>query len=231
MTKIFYDGCDIAKFGSYPNVVGFTTNTTIMRQSNQLCYKTFYEANREAIQGRPISFQIFSDYATTIVEQARQIQSLGSSVYVKIPVINSQGESLLPTIVALAQEGVRVNITAVFTREQLDQIASSVVGKTETPMIVSVFGGRISDTGVSPQQMVKYAVDAYRSAPNVEVLWAGVKDNLILGQADEVGCQIVTLPDTIMARIGRLGQPLEHLSRDTVTSFLKDAVDGGLRIL
>ena len=231
MTKIFYDGCDISKFGSYPNVVGFTTNTSIMRQANQLCYKTFYEANKEAIQGRPISFQIFSDNVDTIREQARQIKSLGESVYVKIPVINSQGESLLPTIVELAQEGVRVNVTAVFTKEQLDQIASAVTGKTETSMIVSVFGGRISDTGVSPQQIVKYAVDSFRSSKNVEVLWAGIKDNMILEQADEVGCQIVTLPDTIMTRIGRLGQSLENLSRDTVASFLKDAVDGGLRIL
>jgi len=230
MPKIFYDGCDIAKFGALPNVVGFTTNTTIMRQSNQLNYKNFYETNRDLIGGRPISFQIFSDEPATVVEQARLISSLGPSIYVKVPVINSRGESLIDTAVSLLTEGIRVNITAVFTRDQIDLIKSKILA-TSTPSIVSVFAGRISDTGVNPKEIIQYATAAFTSNKNIEVLWAGCKDNLVLQNADDVDCHIVTLPDAIMSRINRIGQPLSNLSVDTVASFLKDAREAGLTIL
>jgi len=232
MPKLFYDGCDIKKFGSYPNVVGFTTNTTLMRQSNQLCYKTFYDDNKEAIAGRPISFQIFSDDPDVVMSQARDINSLGDSIYVKIPLINSKGVSLLPTIVSLLDQGIRVNITAVFTTHQLDTIHIALHSCTrDTPAIVSVFGGRISDTGVCPKAIVQYAVHVFHSLPWVEVLWAGVRDNLIFQQAIDVSCDIVTLPDAIMSRVHRIGQSLEKVSQETVAMFLKEAEDGGLRIL
>jgi transaldolase len=234
MTKIFYDGCDIKKFATYPNVVGFTTNTTIMRQSNQLNYKTFYDAHQELIGERPISFQIFSDDPDVVKTQARQISSMGSNIYVKIPVINSKGESLLTTISDLLHENIKVNITAVFTQTQLDSIHDTLrlcqCGKN-TACIVSVFGGRISDTGVVPKDIIQYAVTLFKALNWVEILWAGVKDNLILQQADDVSCHIVTLPDAIMSRINRIGQSLDNLSQDTVASFLKDAIDGKLTIL
>ncbi len=227
--KVFYDGCDLKKFAGYPNVVGFTTNTTIMRQSNETNYNNFYQANRELIQGRAISFQIFTDEATEAVEQARKISVLGPNIYVKVPVINSRGETFLPIIKSLLDEGIRVNVTAIFTKDQLDQVRSSIL-ETQTPAIVSVFGGRISDTGVNPKDIITYAVNLFASNPNIEILWAGCKDNLVIQNAKDAGCHIVTLPDAIMSRINRLGQPLDTLSQETVKSFLKDAVEGGLQI-
>jgi transaldolase len=227
--KIFYDGCDISKFGSYPNVVGFTTNTTIMRQSQQLNYKTFYEANKSLIDNRPISFQLFTDDPVVALEQARQIAGLGSNIYVKVPIMNSRGESFLSVAKQLLEEGIRVNVTAIFTKDQLSSVAAAL-SETKTPTIVSVFGGRISDTGVNPKEIVGFAVELFRENPTVEILWAGCKDNLVLQNARDVGCQIVTLPDAILSRINRLGQPLENLSQETVKSFLKDAVEGGLVI-
>ena len=228
--KIFYDGADIAKFAGYDGVVGFTTNTSIMRQAGQLNYTAFYEKHRDLIAGRPISFQIFSDDAEVIAVQARAISAIGPNIYVKVPVINSRGESLLPVIVLLLTEGVRVNITAVFTEEQIASIAASPVAKSETPAIVSVFAGRISDTGVNPKGLIATAVHSFAENANIEVLWAGCKDNLVLQNCRDVGCHIATLPDAIMQRINRIGQPLTSLSQDTVASFLKDAVDGDLTI-
>lgn len=227
--KIFYDGCEMKKFAGYPNVVGFTTNTTIMRQSNQLNYKKFYDDNKELIAGRAISFQVFSDDSAVVLDQARQIHSLGTNIYVKVPVINSQGTSMLDTVKTLLNEGIMVNVTAIFTKGQLDQVRDCVVN-TQTPTIVSVFGGRISDSGVNPKEIIAYAVELFKANSKIEVLWAGCKDNLVIQNAKSVGCQIVTLPEAILSRINRLGQPLDNLSQDTVKSFLKDALDGGLQI-
>lgn len=230
LPKIFYDGCDFAKFASYPNVVGFTTNTTIMRQSNQLNYKAFYDANQGLIQARPISFQIFSDDPETVLQQARQIHSLGTNIYVKVPVINSQGDSMMNVVDQLLREGIQVNVTAIFTKNQIDTVYSTIQS-TQTPVIVSVFGGRISDTGVNPKEIIAYAVEVCKANPKIEILWAGCKDNLVIQNARDVGCHIVTLPDAILSRINRLGQPLTNLSQDTVKSFLKDAVEGCLQIV
>ena len=229
-TKIFYDGCDIKKFGSYEGVVGFTTNTTIMRQANQLNFTEFYNTNKDLIAGRPISFQIFSDESEIVKKQAREISSIGKNIYVKVPIINSRGEQLIDTAVELLQEGVQVNITAVFTLEQIDLLGEKILN-VQTPTIVSIFGGRISDTGVNPKGIIQHAVNLFKNNTNIEVLWAGCKDNLVLQNASDVGCHIVTLPETIMTRINRIGQPLNSLSQDTVKSFLKDAVEGGLRIV
>jgi transaldolase len=228
MPKIFYDGCDM-KYASYPSIVGFTTNTTIMRQAKQFSYRSFYEQHKDVIGDRPISFQCFSDDPNVIADQARRIHSLGQNIYVKIPVISSTGNSLLPTIVSLLREGIKVNITAVFTKDQIVSIAS-VLDQSSTPCIVSIFCGRISDTGVDPKEIMLYGVQMLSSFSNVELLWAGCKDNLVIQNADQVGCHIVTLPDAIVSRISRIGQKLDDLSQDTVASFLKDALEGNLSI-
>ena len=229
LLKIFYDGCDLKKFAGYPDVLGFTTNTTIMRQSNQLNYKQFYEEHKNLIQDRPISFQIFSDNPEEVLQQAYRIHSLGKNIYVKVPVINSVGDSLLPVVKKLLSDGIQVNITAIFTKEQLNLVRDTILD-TNTPAIVSVFGGRISDTGVNPKDIISHAVSLFSSNRNIEVLWAGCKDNLVLQNARDVGCHIVTLPDAILTRINRIGQPLDNLSQDTVKSFLKDAIEGGIAI-
>jgi transaldolase len=232
MTKIFYDGCNIDTYGSFPNVVGFTTNTSIMRQSKQLCYETFYETYKDVIAGRPISFQVFSDDPLVVLEQARSIHSIGPNVYAKIPVISSTGSSFLHVISTLIQEGIKVNITSVFTIDQIKSIYDTLysLSRTDVPVIVSVFGGRISDTGIIPKTMIQFAVHLYSNLKFVEVLWAGVRDNLVIQQADEIGCHIVTLPDAIISKIQRLGMSLDDLGKDMVATFLKDGQDGKLYI-
>ena len=227
--KIFYDGCDLHKFAGYPGVVGFTTNTTIMRQSGKLNYAQFLVENKGLINGRPISFQIFSDDPTVVLQQAHQISALGENIYVKVPVINSRGDSLLDVVKQLLADGIRVNVTAIFTQNQLLDVSTAILD-TQTPAIVSVFGGRISDTGVNPKEIIGYAVNLFSSNKKIEVLWAGCKDNLVIQNANDVGCQIVTLPDAILSRINRIGQPLDSLSQDTVKSFLKDALEAGIVI-
>jgi transaldolase len=229
LPKVFYDGASLTTYANYPDVVGFTTNTTILRQAGVTNYKNFYDSNAALINDRPISFQIFSDSSSVILEQARQIHMLGKNIYVKVPLINSQGDSLLSTIQTLLQEGIRVNVTALFTNEQLIELQKGVLD-TKTPCIVSVFGGRISDTGVNPKEIIGNAVQLFSSNPHIEILWAGCKDNLVIQNARDVGCHIVTLPDAIISRINRLGKPLDTLSQETVKSFLKDGLEGGLQV-
>jgi transaldolase len=229
MVKLFYDGCDIQKYGAYPNIAGFTTNPTIMKQAAINNYRKFYNDNVNAIGGRPISMQVFSDNPSIILEQAKQIYSIGSNVIVKIPVVTSNGESNLNVIQEVLNNKIPINITAVFTEDQINEIASYIMN-TSTPVIVSIFAGRISDTGKNPKEIVKIAVDTFKSNSNIEILWAGVKDNLVINNSDEIGCHIATLPDTILSRINRLGQPLQNLSKDTVKSFLQDALSNNLSI-
>lgn len=220
--KLFYDGCNLTTFASYPNVIGFTTNTSIMKQSKQFSYKTFYDEHRELIADRPISFQIFSDEPSVILEQAKQIHSLGKSIYVKIPVMNSKGEYLLDTISQLLKDNIYVNITAVCTKEQINRIVEMLSTCPKTPTIVSVFSGRISDTGTDPREMISYAVQSVSSMSWVEILWAGVRDNLAFDYASKIGCHIITVPDAVLSRAHRIGQPLDGLTTEVVTSFLKD---------
>ena len=228
--KIFYDGYDIAKYAPYPNVVGFTTNPTILRQGNIKNYKQFYESNKEYIANRPISFQVCSTEPEKVLQQAREISSIGQHIYVKIPIVDVNGQSMLQTIQQVLNEGIFVNITAIFTREQILDIFN-ILQSCTTPFIVSVFGGRISDTGVDPLDILAFAVDTMKPIAGCEILWAGVKDNLVLSKSSAIGCHIVTLPDAIMQRINRIGQSLDNLSVDTVKSFINDAVEGKLTIL
>jgi transaldolase len=230
MPKLFYDGTLFEKFGK-DNVVGFTTNTSICRQGGITSYSSFYNQHKSLINNRPISFQIFSDDPIVVAEQAKQIVSIGPNIYAKVPIINSKGESLLPTIMELLNQGVWVNITAIFTMEQINAISEAIHNSTHTtPTIVSVFAGRISDTGIEPKSFMSHAVNQFKDRSEVEILWAGVKDNLVMQQAKEIGCHIVTCPDAIMTRLPRIGQKLDNLSQESVVLFLKDAVESGIRI-
>lgn len=229
-TKIFYDGYNIKEYQNLLCIKGYTTNTTIMRQGLQLNYKKFYEENKDIINNRPISFQIFSDSSDEIIEQAKQIDSLGKNIYVKVPCVNSKNESLMDTIIRLLNNNIKVNITVVVTKEQLDTIYS-YIKDTSTPTIVSVFGGRISDSGFNPKETILYATNLFKENKNIEILWAGCKDNLVIQNANDTNCHIVTLPDAIISRINRLSIPLEGLSRDLAKAFLKDGIEGNLSIL
>lgn len=227
--KIFYDGVAIDKYGKLPNVVGFTTNTSFMKQGNELNYASFMKKYQEQIGDRPISLQLFADEAEEAYTQAHQIAELGKNVYVKVPITNSKGEPNAPLIQKLLQEGIKVNITAIFTKEQIASVLPIVQGTT-TPVIVSIFAGRISDTCVNPVPIVQYATTLYKGLNHVEVLWAGCKETLSIQHAIDTNCHIITIPDSILDRLGRMGKDLTEFSLETVVAFRKDAVESGIVI-
>jgi transaldolase len=217
--KIFYDGNNINKYVDYPYVVGITTNSTFVSQSEFTSYTKFMETYSDKIKGRPISLQVWSE--DNMAEQARKLSALGN-VYVKIAIKNSSGEYNIPLINTLLEEGVKVNITCVYTVTQLNELASTLI-KSSTPVIVSVFAGGISDTGQDPLPTIVKAVRLFKDWNNIEILWAGCKDNASIINADNLGCHIITLPDSIMDRINRIGTDLEKMTVDKVKLFNNDA--------
>jgi len=215
--KIFYDGTDIQKYG-HDDVKGFTTNTSFMKQAGKTNYTQFYEENKTVIDGRPISLQVWDENP---MNQCREIAALGPNVWVKVPIVNSNGESNIESIEKMRQDGLSVNITAVFTKEQCKILRSSLQ-KCSTPVIVSIFAGRISDTGADPFPIVQYAVNLYSDLEHVEVLWAGCKEVLSIRHAIRAGAQIITIPDSIISRLGRLDKDLNEFSIETARDFNKD---------
>jgi len=224
--KVFYDGTSIAKYSSNPLVCGFTMNSTFIKQSGFPSYKEFNDANSNYINSRPISYQVTSD--STILSDARELSSLGSNVYVKVPVINTKGEYNLSEIKTLLSENIKVNVTCIFTIDQVNECFKEL-SEVTTPFVLSIFAGGVSDTGADPSGLVKHCVDTFINNKNVEVLWAGVKDNLAVMNAVRLGCHIITIPDTVMDRIGRIGLDIYQMSIDKVKLFNTDAT--GIRTL
>ena len=222
--KLFYDGTNLSKYCAMPFICGITTNTSFMKQSGDTNYPLFYQANENHIRGMPISFQIFEEDGEVAYKQAVKISQYGPNTYVKVPVINTDGKYNWSLIECLLKDGIKVNITAVYTLEQVSFLKSFIT-KYSTPIIVSIFCGRISDTGRDPSVIVKETVDMFAESPNIEVLWAGTKEVLSIQHAINCGCQIITIPDSILDRINRAGKDLTELSRETVISFKKDAID------
>jgi transaldolase len=212
--KIFYDGTSIEKYGKLPFVSGFTTNTTFMTQAHVTSYKAFYEQMKPFITGRSISLQLFSDDHETMKQQAKVIHAYGDNVYVKVPVVKSTGESNREIIQWLLEQGYKINITAIYTNEQLVSLFDLVRNRED--VILSVFAGRISDTGRDPRDIVKFASALY---PKAAVLWAGCKEVLSIQHAIDCGCKIITIPDTIMDRMSRIGKDLTELSVETIKVF------------
>lgn len=216
--KLFYDGTNIEKYGLVDYIQGFTTNTTIMVQGNELNYTSFYEKNKNLISNRPISFQLFSDDYSEMLLQAKKIAALGDNVYVKVPVIKSNGESNNFIIHKLLEEGIKLNITAIFTEEQLINLYDVLKHKPNN-IVLSIFAGRISDTGKNPFEIIQFACKLY---PFAEILWAGCKEVLSIKHAIDAGCKIITIPDSIMDRLSRINKDLTEFSQETVLSFKKD---------
>ena len=220
--KIFYDGNNFEKYANYPHVVGFTTNSTFIKQSGFTSYSTFISTTSKFIDKRPISLQITSD--NNIEEQARQLYSYGDNVYVKISVLNTKGEYNIPIIKKLNADGVKINITCVYTEGQLFELAKHFQNIT-TPLIISIFAGGISDAGLDPLPTVKTAVSLFKDTPVIEILWAGCKDNLSIINTVKTGCHIITLPDSIMDRMNRIGLDLSKMTIDKVKLFNSDATN------
>lgn len=229
--KIFADGADISAMKrAYQEgiVKGFTTNPVLMRKANIIDYEKFaHEALRE-IPDLPISFEVLSDDFSSMEREARKISSWGRNVNVKIPITNTKGESSIPLIHKLSLDGLFLNITAILTVEQMKEIAEAISPKAKT--IVSVFAGRIADTGRDPMPYIKKGVELLKANPHAELLWASSRELLNIFQAEACGCRIITVTDDILNKIPMVGKELDILSLETVDLFYKNIQTGGYKI-
>jgi transaldolase len=231
-THIYADGADLTgllELNRNPLIKGMTTNPTLMRKAGIADYERFAkEALREVVE-KPISFEVFSDEFPEMRRQALKISSWQSNVYVKIPITNTRRESAAPLIGELACEGVKINVTAMLSIEQVRQVAE--VLDPNVPAIASVFAGRIADTGRDPVPVMYQALQVLRERPQVQLLWASVREVLNIAQANDCGCHIVTVAHDILAKAIKLwGMDLEDLSLDTVKMFAGDAEKAGYRL-
>jgi transaldolase len=229
--KLFADGADKAgtlEMYAKPYIKGFTTNPTLMRKAGLADYKAFAKDILGAIRDRPISFEVFSDDFEEMRRQALEIASWGSNVYVKIPITNTQRRPATPLIADLAKKGVRLNVTAMMTLDQVRDVSNAV--GSNAPACISVFAGRIADTGRDPVPLMKTAVELMRPHPNQELIWASPRELLNIFQADDIGCHIITVTNDILKKLDLVGKDLADYSLETVKMFHDDAVKAGFRL-
>lgn len=222
--KIFADGADMAgmlAMASKPYIAGFTTNPSLMRKAGISDYPAFAREVLRAIPDRPISFEVFSDDFAAMEEQAREIASWGENVYVKVPVMNTRGEPAYDLIARLAEAGLRMNVTALMTLAQVREVAAALAPAPAG--CVSVFAGRIADTGRDPVPLMAAAVELLRPYPRLELIWASPRELLNVFQADAIGCHIITVTSDVLAKLPLVGKDLLQYSRETVTMFHADA--------
>ncbi|HET7265958.1 MAG TPA: transaldolase [bacterium] len=230
--KIFADGADltgIVQLYANPIIKGFTTNPTLMRQAGVDDYEGFARTVLAAVPDRPVSFEVFADEFPEMIRQAKTIASWGRNVFVKIPVTNTRGEFSGGVIRELSRAGVPINVTALLTATQVRRVADCL--DPETPAIVSVFAGRIADTGVDPVPIMREAVAAMAARPRAELLWASPRELLNIFQADEIGCHIITATSGVLSKLGLVGRDLEEYSLHTVKMFHGDAAAAGYSIV
>lgn len=221
--KIFADGADAAsmfELAKNPIIKGFTTNPTLMRKAGVTDYAGFAKQVLGIIKDKPISFEVFSDDFVEMERQAGIINSWAENVYVKIPVMNTKKESSIDLIQKLSAAGVKLNITAILTLAQVKEIAAALA--PATPTIVSVFAGRVADTGIDPMPLMKDSKAALAALPNAELLWASSRELLNIYQAEEAGVHIITVTPEIFAKTQKIGYNLHELSRETVQMFYDD---------
>jgi transaldolase len=229
--KIFADGADrggMLELYRHPLIKGFTTNPTLMRAAGITDYEAFARDILKAIPDRPISLEVFSDDFAEMETQARRIASWGENVYVKIPVTNTQGESSIPLIRALAKAGVRQNVTALMALRQVRDVAAAL--GSGPAACVSVFAGRIADTGRDPVPMMAAAVQLLAMYPHLELIWASPRELLNIFHADWAGCHIITVTHDVLKKLPLVGKDLDEYSLDTVKMFYNDAVKAGFRL-
>ncbi|HEU0011266.1 MAG TPA: transaldolase [Verrucomicrobiae bacterium] len=230
--RLFADGADkagILSLNANPLIQGLTTNPSLMRKAGVTNYEAFAKEVLQSVTAKPISFEVFSDDFTEMRRQGLKIAKWARNVYVKIPITNSRGESSLPLVMELARDGVQLNITALLTLDQVRGVSDAL--NPSVPSVVSVFAGRIADTGVDPEPMMRACVALLHNQPKAELLWASVREVLNIFQADRCGCHIVTVPHDILAKaIKMVGTDLTALSLDTVKTFAKDAAEAGFSV-
>jgi len=226
--KLFADGADKAgmlEMARLPYVRGFTTNPTLMRKAGVIDYQAFAHEVLREIADRPISFEVFSDDFSDMERQARLITAWGPNVYVKIPVTNTRRQPAYGLIRRLSEAGIKLNVTAILTLEQVREVGAALAGNT--PSVVSVFAGRIADTGRDPVPLMAAAVELLRPYPREELLWASPRELLNVFQADAVGCHIITATSDVLKKLTLVGKDLGEYSLDTVKMFHDDAKQAG----
>ncbi len=229
--KLFADGADLAgmkEMAANPRIAGFTTNPTLMRKAGITDYKAFALDVLKIIPDRPVSFEVFADDFATMETQALEIASWGKHVNVKIPVTNTKGEFCGPLVERLSKQGVQLNVTAVMTLDQVKRITEKL--HADTPAIISVFAGRIVDTGRDPVPVMAESVRIMKAKPKAELIWASPRELLNIFQADEVGCHIITATNDILKKLSLVGKDLDQYSLETVEMFCKDASAAGFKI-
>ena len=222
--KIFADGADKAgmlEMYTKPHIKGFTTNPTLMRKAGIVDYKAFAIDILGSIADRPVSFEVFSDDFPEMERQANEIAGWGNNVYVKIPVTNTRGEVSYDLINRLTHAGIKVNVTALLTLAQVRDVVTAVAGGA--PCCVSVFAGRIADTGRDPVPLMAAAVELLKMVPNAELIWASPRELLNIFQAETIGCHIITATNDILKKLDIVGKKLNDYSLDTVKMFYNDA--------
>jgi transaldolase len=222
-TQIFADGADksgMLEMYRTPYISGFTTNPTLMRKAGIAGYEVFAKDILSVIPDRPISFEVFADDFSEMERQARRITTWGKHVSVKIPITNTKRQSAIPLVKKLSQDGIALNITAIFTLPQVEAVVDAVRGGAHC--YVSVFAGRIADTGVDPVPMMATSVEKLSPAPNTELIWASPRELLNILQADEIGCHVITVTNDILKKLSLLGKDLDDYSLETVKMFYDD---------
>jgi transaldolase len=230
-TKIFADGADLEgmrTLAADPRIAGFTTNPTLMRKAGIADYAAFSRSVLDIVGDRPISFEVFADDEPEMERQARAIAAWGPNVYVKIPVTNTAGVSTAPLVRRLTADGVRLNVTALMTVAQVRETTAALAGGA--PAYISVFAGRVADTGRDPVPIMRASLAAMAAQPQLELIWASPRELLNIFQADEIGCHIITVTNDILAKLGTVGKGLDEYSLDTVKMFHRDAAASGYTI-
>ena len=229
--KIFADGADKAgmvEMYEKPFIKGLTTNPTLMKKAGITDYRAFCKDILTSIKDKPLSFEVFSDDFSEMERQALEIASWGENVYVKIPITNTKQLPCYDLVKRLVAKKVKLNVTALMTLDQVKNVVASL--DTNIPSYVSVFAGRIADTGYDPVPMMAKAVDILKAAPASELIWASPRELLNIFQADDIGCHVITVTNDILKKLSLVGYDLDQYSLDTVKMFYKDAVDAGFKL-
>lgn len=229
--KIFADGADVssmAELARKPHVSGFTTNPTLMHKAGVRDYRAFARAALAAIPDKPISFEVFADDEPEMERQATEIASWGPNVYVKIPVTDTRGRPTYELVRRLSMRGVQVNVTAIMTLDQVAAVAAQLAGGASS--CVSVFAGRIADTGRDPVPLMRRALEILQSAPGAELIWASPRELLNVIQANDIGCHIITVTSDVLNKLALLDKSLAEYSLETVRMFFNDAQKAGFAL-
>lgn len=229
--EIFADGAnltDISRLAKISIIKGFTTNPTLMRKSGITDYAEFAQKALQEISGKPISFEVFAEDSKDMINQALKIASWGHNVNVKIPITNSQNRSTRDVIRILSSEGVKLNITAIMTLQQVQLVTEVLDDATDS--YISIFAGRIADTGTDPLPIISKSLEIVRTKPNIRIIWASPRELLNIFQANEIGCHIITATTDILSKLELVGKDLELYSLETVQMFQRDAKSSGYRI-